>query len=580
MKLLKINDDVHKKLKEHLKDEKVFMQEYVERVIEDSIKNNYLYMNLENLISSLEELVTIKKIKGDKYSLHYVDFGSDPSEKYQEFTISASNMDDIIKWYNSTPNAKYFNIVGSNCVTATDTYNEDMNNLPYIEIKSTLKRSITIKLWNYHSIKNEDVVYLLKQKTKNDLEFGDFEDVELMGTLSPKILNKKGVLSDISETFRQDIVNKIKKYCLKNDEHNLEFVIDNNINGDINSNFRKFTSKVLMASNIIAMNGRVGPAHNVLIGEKIFNLILTNQTIDITYVKDPDFTVVGDIGGIKIIYDKSIDGDNIYVYRKNSIDQTNLSVILDETPTLGNIKGAIVDMGLQPHLQFKSIKVLNNISIDESEKDIQETLNKYSFIQKNPNHSKYNLNENKITSLIINTDENIARFNFSKILDDIKHSILKQITNNATELDKVIIGNLGGINRKNINDNILDVIVNNATISGDKNEINIITNFLLGSWMSEMMMDMQVSGLIIDPTVLYYTGTVKHNDVNINVYIDSYMKYTDKRIFIINDVRISYNKNIIRTITKSNDILHYNTLYKIDKDVLSIEIEDNGNFLM
>ena len=74
------------------------------------------------------------------------------------------------------------------------------------------------------------------------------------------------------------------------------------------------------------------------------------------------------------------------------------------------------------------------------------------------------------------------------------------------------------------------------------------------------------------------------------MFIDSYMKYTDKRIFILNDFRLSYNKTIIRNIHKNNKptspyimdggCMIYNLLYKIDKDVLSIEIEDNGNFLM
>lgn len=590
MKILKIKDDIHQKLKEHLKDEKVFMQEYVEHIIEDSIKNNYLYMNLENLITSLEELVTIKKIKGDKYSLHYVDFGVDPSANYQEFSVTSSNIEDIITWYTNIPNAKYFNIIGSNCVTATDIYNEDMYNLPYIEImhidplnieilknniiKSTLKRSITIKLWNYHSIKNEDVVYLLKQKTKNDLEFGDFEDVELMGILSPKVLNKKGVLSDISETFKQDVVKKIIEFCHKNNETNLELILDDK--DDINISYRKTISKIIMAGSVIAVGGRIGAGNTVLIGEKIYNIIKNNNAgTEILKIENPDFTYVGKIADLSVIYDKSIDDDNIYVYRKNNIDMPNIAVILDETPTLGNIKGVIVDIGLQPHLQFKAISILDNISIDKDEDVIQKMLDSYVFIQKNPNHSKFNLIDFKISTVLIHNEETPKQ-----LASDVIGHLLKN--DDTTGLDKIIIGNIN-FNKQLVDDKILDMIINNC----DKNNISIITNCVVGAYLQDML------NFIFDKSEIkirlisgiYIIGTIKHNDKIIHVYVNPYMRYNDKRIFIINDFRLSYNKTLLRSINvsknmTSHDILNFNILYKIDKDILFFEIEDSGNFLM
>jgi hypothetical protein len=483
-------------------------------------------------------------------------------------------------------------VVGSNCVTATDIYNEDMKTQPYIEILNIsdlpivdnsgflnvhFKKPIDIKLWNCQNMTEEEVKNLLSQKTTNDLDFGDFEDIDIYSILSMKVFNKKGVLYDISETFKQDVVKKIIEFCHKNNETNLELVLDDK---DININYRKTISKIIMAASVIAVGGRIGAGNTVLIGEKIYNIIKNNNTgTEILKIENPDFTYVGNIADLSVIYDKSIGDDNIYVYRKNSIDMPNIVVILDETPTLGNIKGAIVETGLRTHFQFKSISILDTISIDESEKNIQETLDKYSFIQKNSNHSKYNLTEHKITSIIINNDENFKTFNYSKILSDIKHSILKQITNNATELDKIIIGNIGIVDRKLVDYNILDVIINN---SGDRNEINIITNGLLGVWIQDLL---EFVGYVngsgyVNGGDLYFIGAVNHSRIKINVYVDPYMKYTDKRIFIINDVRISYNKNIIRTISKSKDILNYNILYKIDKDVLSFEIEDNGNYLM
>lgn len=100
--------------------------------------------------------------------------------------------------------------------------------------------------------------------------------------------------------------------------------LDVQISGDFEVDKRKVIGKIVMSSNIISMEGRMGPGNVAIVG---LNCI---QYID-EY-----------IGGLKVILDLTIDPDKIIILRKSNIDHPGIILINDivngnyflkETPT-------------------------------------------------------------------------------------------------------------------------------------------------------------------------------------------------------------------------------------------------------
>lgn len=100
--------------------------------------------------------------------------------------------------------------------------------------------------------------------------------------------------------------------------------LDVTLNGDFDQDYRRVIAKLMMSSNIIAMDGRVGSGTALIYGKKSFPYInhATNQFGS------------NNINGIQAHFSNLIDDDKIIVCRGNNIDQPGLLLI--DNSTTGN----------------------------------------------------------------------------------------------------------------------------------------------------------------------------------------------------------------------------------------------------
>jgi hypothetical protein len=85
------------------------------------------------------------------------------------------------------------------------------------------------------------------------------------------------------------------------------------LTGDFEQDRRRVITKVMMSSNIIAMDGRIGPATSLICGQNVYQ-----------YIND-DW-----MNGMETILDTTIDPDKVIVCRTSNQDQSGLILIKDE----------------------------------------------------------------------------------------------------------------------------------------------------------------------------------------------------------------------------------------------------------
>jgi hypothetical protein len=90
--------------------------------------------------------------------------------------------------------------------------------------------------------------------------------------------------------------------------------LDIKLQGDYDTDYRKIMSKTLMCSNLIAMDGRIGPAKSVIFGKKL-----------LPYLKDEDT-----LANLTYYYSDLLDDDKVIICRPNNIDQPGL-LLIDDT---------------------------------------------------------------------------------------------------------------------------------------------------------------------------------------------------------------------------------------------------------
>ena len=78
-------------------------------------------------------------------------------------------------------------------------------------------------------------------------------------------------------------------------------------------NVRRFMSKIMMASNMIAVKSRIGSANFVLVGRDCQEYVDTNRNY-----------------GIKVIFDYTIDSDKIIVGNSGKENETGLTLLIDK----------------------------------------------------------------------------------------------------------------------------------------------------------------------------------------------------------------------------------------------------------
>ena len=154
-----------------------------------------------------------------------------------------------------------------------------------------------------------------------------YNSTSQMGIISPKIM-QINLTAQRFESYEKvwiqlvDFLNQ-NTQSPKSLQHRNQS-LDYKLIDEYETDYRKIISKILMCSNIIAMDGRIGPAKSILYGKKLIPYI--NNAIN-------QFGS-NNINGIEVIHSELIDDDKIIVCRSNNIDQPGLLFI--DNSTTGN----------------------------------------------------------------------------------------------------------------------------------------------------------------------------------------------------------------------------------------------------
>jgi len=138
-----------------------------------------------------------------------------------------------------------------------------------------------------------------------------------MGIISPKIM-QINMTAKKFQTYQKlwneviDFLNKNTK-TPKNLQHRNQG-LDIKLQVDYDTDYRKIISRALMCSNLIAMDGRIGPAKSVIFGKKL-----------LPYLKDGDT-----LANLTYYYSDLLDDDKVIICRPNNIDQPGL-LLIDDT---------------------------------------------------------------------------------------------------------------------------------------------------------------------------------------------------------------------------------------------------------
>ena len=161
-------------------------------------------------------------------------------------------------------------------------------------------------------------------------ENGDYSEsnvsefVDTFGTISPKIMS----LNITSQSYLDDeeLYNKVIDFLevRTKQKHtmpiSLDYVATNNphstLDENMQNNFRKIVSKIMNASNYIAIEGRMGPGTAVIIGRNNWHWFDENNVISNNM-----------LGSFSLILDESISPDKIIVARSNNNHSPGLILV-------------------------------------------------------------------------------------------------------------------------------------------------------------------------------------------------------------------------------------------------------------
>ena len=134
-----------------------------------------------------------------------------------------------------------------------------------------------------------------------------------MGIISPKII-KINLTAQRFESYEK-LWNEVIDFLNQNTQgpKNLKLRnqgLDYKLINEYETDYRKIISKILMSSNIIAMDGRIGPGTSVIYGKNLLPYM--------SQFKD---------NGLTTYYSKLIDDDKVIVCRGCNIDQPGLLLI-------------------------------------------------------------------------------------------------------------------------------------------------------------------------------------------------------------------------------------------------------------
>ena len=149
-----------------------------------------------------------------------------------------------------------------------------------------------------------------------------------MGVISPKIMqiNMTAQRFESYEKTWNEVIDFLNQNTQnpKSKANGPYSSLDITLQDDFDVDYRRVITKMMMSSNIIAMDGRIGPATSLIYGKKSFPYI--NYAIG-------QFGS-NNINGIQTYFSDLIDDDKIIVCKSNNIDQPGLLFI--DNSTTGN----------------------------------------------------------------------------------------------------------------------------------------------------------------------------------------------------------------------------------------------------
>lgn len=152
-----------------------------------------------------------------------------------------------------------------------------------------------------------------KEEKLNDRVF--IKDQDDFPTISMKIFESS--ISGKKFISYEDLYNEVLDFYINHTVNSKQTLTDVTVSSstDVNQLERMIMSKILMGGNLIAMNGRVGPANVVLMNPitqyERFYLSLENNNF---------------LSGIKIITDNKIDKDKVIVLRTETLKTSSTGV--------------------------------------------------------------------------------------------------------------------------------------------------------------------------------------------------------------------------------------------------------------
>lgn len=143
-----------------------------------------------------------------------------------------------------------------------------------------------------------------------------------MGVISPKIM-QINMTSQRFESYDK-VWNEIVDFLNKNTQNPkvINQSLDITLQGDFEVDYRKIISKILISSNIIAMDGRIGPSTSLIYGKKFIPYINWHLA-----QHDDE-----KLGNMYVYLSDKIDDDKIIICKSNNIDQPGL-LLIDNSQT-------------------------------------------------------------------------------------------------------------------------------------------------------------------------------------------------------------------------------------------------------
>lgn len=581
MKILKISDDLHARLKEHLKDTKVFIQSYVEHIVGHAIDKNIIYMMKEKL-KEISNILHIEESKERKFKRPVVKIALTQKKNYQYFKLIPKDIESFNSYFDalvqfSSSNEIYFNLPKYHNVTNPI--------IKPLDLEGSIKFLNRSKIDNFPLFEllgnvEEDVQDLLNSPIDGNFQLSchckikdsTFDECSLyvdINIFNPEFTSEIGLKADL-EKIELDKIEEYNIDYFKTDF--LSFIQRNSKNCeklsyiDNSLGHKKALSKILAISNIIATKSRLGPATHCIIPAWMINAF-SEYTVNNEIGK---LSLVGSMAGITFLASNLI--DDIYLYKTG--EQSLKLIYSFEDCDVNEICQKLVVDGDE---LIQKIEVLRQYDSTLINKGLTEYLASLKFLNIDSNYSPFSLTSHKF---IVNGYDPIPSFGLDindlieiKIKDEISRTVVSACLDlkDSKHIELKFFGNEDFLTKQKMLDDSLEKCSNNA-------ETPIVVNSLISTVLCDFAeMKMIEDRLILDPISIRLIGHYKNRPV----YLDPCMKFNDLRILVLNDVQLKYAKEgLVVSAFKNGQNHEADYAYKVLNDICVIDIIDNEKSLL